>query len=46
VVGILVILIENAAVQPPTPLGYLIAATPLILLGMGVYLLWPGRSRA
>lgn len=46
VAGFITLLIESAAIQPPTPLGYLIAATPLILLAMGVYLLWPGRSRA
>lgn len=46
VAGFITLLIESAGIQPPTPLGYLIAATPLILLAMGFYLLWPGRSRA
>ena len=39
------ILIEWASVQPPTVIGYFIAATPPVLLGMGVYLLMPGRAR-
>jgi hypothetical protein len=45
VAGILTLLLESASIQPPSPLGFIIAATPLILLGMGVYLLVPSRSR-
>ncbi len=42
--GILTLLLEGSSVQPPTPLGYLIVATPLILLCLGIYLLLPARS--
>jgi hypothetical protein len=45
VAGIVTLLLESASVQPPTPLGYIIAATPLILFGMGIYLLMPSRSQ-
>jgi len=44
--GIITIFLEAASIQPPTLLGHLIAGTPWILLGMGMYLLLPGRSRA
>jgi hypothetical protein len=44
VAGLLTLLLESASIQPPTPLGYLIVATPLILLAMGAYLLMPARS--
>ena len=40
----LTVLLEAISIQPPTSFGYLIAATPLILLGMGTYLLVPRRS--
>jgi hypothetical protein len=42
--GIITLILESASIQPPTVLGYIIAAAPLILLGVGVYLLIPGRS--
>lgn len=45
VAGILTLLLEAASVQPPSPLGFIIAATPLILFGMGIYLLMPSRSQ-
>ena len=44
VAGTLALLIERASIQPPTPLGYAIAATPILLLLVGLYLLAPGRS--
>jgi hypothetical protein len=44
IAGILTLILESASIQPPSPLGYIIAATPFILLGMGVYLLMPSRA--
>lgn len=44
--GTLTLILESVSIQPPTVLGFLIAAAPFILLGMGLYLLMPGRSRA
>jgi hypothetical protein len=44
IAGMLTLLLESASVQPPAPLGYIIAATPFILLGMGIYLLLPSRA--
>jgi len=38
--------VEWSGVQPPTPLGYVTAATPLILLLVGLYLLLASRRRA
>ena len=40
----LTVLLKAVSIQPPAPFGYLIAATSLILLGMGTYLLMPARS--
>jgi hypothetical protein len=37
--------VEWGLVRPPTPLGYLTAATPLILLLIGLYLLVAARGR-
>jgi hypothetical protein len=37
--------VEWMSVRPPTPLGYLTAATPLILLLIGLYLLLATRGR-
>ena len=45
VAGTITVLVEWANIQPPTFLGYLIAATPLVLLGMGAYLLTLGQAR-
>jgi hypothetical protein len=45
IAGILTLLLESPSVQPPSLLGFIIAATPLILLGMGIYLLMSSRSR-
>ena len=42
--GILTLILESASVQPPTPLGFIIAATPFLLFGMGIYFLVPARS--
>lgn len=42
--GILTLILEFASVQPPAPFGYIIVATPFILLGMGIYLLLPARA--
>jgi hypothetical protein len=44
VAGILTLLLESASIEPPSPPGYIIAATPFILLGMGIYLLMPSRA--
>jgi hypothetical protein len=44
IAGILTLLLESASIQPPTPLGFIIAATPFILFGMGIYLLLPSRA--
>ena len=44
VAGIITLILESASIQPPTIFGYIIAAAPVILLGMGMYLLMPGRS--
>ncbi len=44
IAGIVTLLLESVSVQPPTVLGYIIAAAPLILFGMGIYLLLPSRS--
>jgi hypothetical protein len=44
IAGILTLLLEMASVQPPTLLGFIIAATPFLLFGMGIYLLMPARS--
>ena len=44
IAGILTLIIEFASVQPPTPFGYIVAAAPFILLGMGIYLLLPARA--
>jgi hypothetical protein len=46
VAGVLTIILESASVQPPTVFGYIIVLAPIILLGMGIYLLLPGRSVA
>jgi hypothetical protein len=46
IAGILTLLLESASIQPPTPLGFIIAATPLILCGMGIYLLMPSRHQS
>jgi hypothetical protein len=44
IAGILTLILESTSVQPPTPLGYIITATPFILLGIGIYLLMPSRA--
>lgn len=44
IAGILTLILESASIQPPTPLGYIVAATPFILFGMGIYLLLPARA--
>jgi hypothetical protein len=44
IAGILTLILESASIQPPSPLGYIIAATPFILFGMGLYLLMPSRA--
>ncbi len=44
VAGILALGLDFASIQPPTPFGYIVVVAPLILLGMGVYLLQPARS--
>src|SRR5260370_41566578 len=33
--------IESASISPPTPLGYVTAAVPVVLLGLGLFLLLP-----
>jgi hypothetical protein len=45
VAGILTLILESSSVQPPTPLGFIIVAAPLILFGMGIYLLMPARTK-
>lgn len=44
VAGLLALSLNFASVQPPTPFGYIAVVAPLILLGMGFYLLLPGRA--
>ncbi len=44
IAGTLTMALEFANVQPPTGLGYLAAAVPLILLAMGIYLLSAKRG--
>jgi hypothetical protein len=44
--GALAFGLEYSGLQPSTALGYLIPLTPLILLGLGVYLLLPARAGA
>jgi hypothetical protein len=44
IAGILTLILESASVQPPSPFGYIMVAAPLILLGMGIYLLLPARA--
>lgn len=44
VAGILTLILESGSIQPSTPLGFMIAATPFLLFGMGIYLLMPARS--
>jgi hypothetical protein len=46
VAGSITLIIESASIQPPAIFGYIIVAAPIILLGMGVYLLMPGRSNS
>jgi hypothetical protein len=36
--------IESASISPPTPLGYVSAAVPVVLLLLGLFLLLPSRS--
>jgi len=38
------LLFDPASIQPPTVFGYISVVTPVILLGMGIYLLMPSRS--
>lgn len=44
--GSFAMIAEFSAIQPPTPLGYVVPITPLILLAIGVYLLLPARYAA
>jgi hypothetical protein len=44
--GSFAIAVEWSSVSPPTPLGYVTAATPLCLLLAGLYLLIAARGRA
>ena len=44
--GSFAIAVEWSSVRPPTPLGYVTAVTPLILLLVGLYLLLANRRRA
>jgi len=46
VAGVITIFLESASIQPPTEFGYIVVAAPILLLGMGVYLLLPARSSA
>ena len=41
VAGSLALLVERASIQPPSPVGYAIAATPILLLLAGLYLFAP-----
>jgi hypothetical protein len=36
--------IESASISPPTPLGYVTAVVPVVLLVLGLFLLLPSRS--
>lgn len=44
IAGLLALSLDFASIQPPTPFGYIAVVAPIILLGMGVYLLLPERS--
>ena len=46
IAGAITMILESASIQPLTILGYIIVLAPLILLGMGIYLLLPSRSTA
>jgi hypothetical protein len=45
IAGLFAMLMESASIQPPSPLGFLIPVTPLVLLLMGAFLLMPARYR-
>jgi hypothetical protein len=40
------LVVEAASIAPPTPLGYVTAAVPVILFVLGLFLLLPSRSAA
>ncbi|HYN89936.1 MAG TPA: hypothetical protein VER55_15490 [Ardenticatenaceae bacterium] len=42
--GGLAMLLEASGIEPPTPLGYLIPLTPLVLLVVGLYLFFAARG--
>jgi hypothetical protein len=43
--AVVALIVERAAIVPPSPLGYLTAATPAMLLLLGLFLFSPGASR-
>lgn len=43
--AVVALTIERAAIAPPSPLGYVTAATPVMLLLLGFFLFAPGIGR-